>query len=106
MEHWVVAERQGQTAARNILGFDEPFDEVPFFWSAHSDAQINYVGHATDWDEARWSGDPEGREGLVSFRRDGRVLAVATIGRDRASLEAELALETGDEAALEDLGGG
>jgi NADPH-dependent 2,4-dienoyl-CoA reductase/sulfur reductase-like enzyme len=65
VEHWVVAERQGQVAAMNMLGRKQPFDAVPFFWSQHYD----------------------------TFWHSGRKLAVATVGRDLDSLQAELAFE-------------
>jgi NADPH-dependent 2,4-dienoyl-CoA reductase/sulfur reductase-like enzyme len=93
VEHWVVAERQGQAAARNMLGRREPFDAVPFFWSQHYDVTINYVGHAERWDSVKIDGSLERRDATVSFIQGGTTRAVATVSRDRASLEAELALE-------------
>jgi NADPH-dependent 2,4-dienoyl-CoA reductase/sulfur reductase-like enzyme len=93
IEHWVVAERQGQTAARNMLGAREKFTQVPFFWSQHYDVPINYVGHAEKWDDVAIEGDVAARDCMVRYRRGGRVLAAASIYRDGASLEAEVAME-------------
>jgi len=95
VEHWVLAERQGQTAALNMLGRHERFDAVPFFWSQHYDVPINYVGHAETWDELAVEGDIAAKDCLVRIRRAGRTLAVATIFRDVQSLEAEVSLERG-----------
>ncbi|HEU4693403.1 MAG TPA: FAD-dependent oxidoreductase [Vicinamibacterales bacterium] len=93
VEHWVVAERQGQVAARNMLGLREPFDAVPFFWSQHYDVTIRYVGHAERWDSVKIDGSLDRRDATVSFIRGGAKRAVATVSRDRECLEAELALE-------------
>jgi len=93
VEHWVVAERQGQTAARNMLGLHEAFDAVPFFWSQHYDVPINYVGHAEKWDEIAVDGDIKGRDCLLRYKRQGRVLAVSSIYRDLDSLKCEVAME-------------
>lgn len=93
VEHWVVAMRQGQTAARNMLDQREEFTAVPFFWSQHYDVSINYVGHAESWDVLAVEGDLAAKDGLVRFRRGGRTLAVASLFRDRESLEAEAAME-------------
>jgi NADPH-dependent 2,4-dienoyl-CoA reductase/sulfur reductase-like enzyme/nitrite reductase/ring-hydroxylating ferredoxin subunit len=95
VEHWVVAERQGQTAARNMLGAREAFDAVPFFWSQHYDVPINYVGHAEKWDEIAIDGDIAAKDCLLKYKSGGRVLAVASIYRDLDSLKAELAMEQG-----------
>lgn len=93
VEHWVVAQRQGQTAALNMLGQREKFDAVPFFWSQHYDIPINYVGHAEQWDEIAIDGDIKAKDCLLKYKRKGRVLAVASVFRDLASLQAELAME-------------
>jgi NADPH-dependent 2,4-dienoyl-CoA reductase/sulfur reductase-like enzyme len=93
VEHWVVAARQGQTVARNMLGQHEVLDAVPFFWSQHYDVPINYVGHAEKWDEIAVEGDIAAKDCLLRYKSGGRVLAVASIYRDVASLEAELAME-------------
>lgn len=95
VEHWVVAERQGQTAALNMLGEKTPFDAVPFFWSQHYDVPINYVGHAEQWDEIAVEGSVAGKDCLLRYRKDGRQLAVASIFRDLESLMEEAKLERG-----------
>jgi 3-phenylpropionate/trans-cinnamate dioxygenase ferredoxin reductase subunit len=102
IEHWVLAERLGQAAARNILGAQEPFRAVPFFWSRHYDVSIQYVGAAAGFETADAIGDPRHGKGAVLFKKSGRTLAVASVGDERASLEAELALESGDAAAIVD----
>jgi apoptosis-inducing factor 3 len=94
VEHWVVAERQGQTAAINMMGHREPFNAVPFFWSQHYDVPINYVGHAESWDKLEVDGDPMKKDCLVRYLRNGRIAAVASIYRDLESLRAEVAMES------------
>jgi NADPH-dependent 2,4-dienoyl-CoA reductase/sulfur reductase-like enzyme/nitrite reductase/ring-hydroxylating ferredoxin subunit len=93
VEHWVVAERQGQTAALNMLGQREKYAAVPFFWSQHYDIPINYVGHAERWDEIAIDGDIPAKDCLVRFKHKGRTLAVASIFRDIESLKDEMELE-------------
>jgi NADPH-dependent 2,4-dienoyl-CoA reductase/sulfur reductase-like enzyme/nitrite reductase/ring-hydroxylating ferredoxin subunit len=93
VEHWVVAQRQGQTAALNMLGQRARFDSVPFFWSQHYDVPINYVGHAEQWDEIVIDGDITAKDCLLKYKRKGRLLAVASIFRDLESLQAEATME-------------
>lgn len=95
VEHWVVAERQGQTAARNMLGDHEPYTAVPFFWTQQYDLVIDYLGHAASWDRIEQNGEIASRDVALRFYKDDRVSAFATISRGRESLIAELAMEQG-----------
>jgi apoptosis-inducing factor 3 len=95
IEHWVVAARQGQVAARNMLGGNERFAAPPFFWSQHYDITIDYVGHAERWDAIEVAGDIAAHDARLAYRHRGRTLAVATIFRGRDSLAAESAMERG-----------
>jgi NADPH-dependent 2,4-dienoyl-CoA reductase/sulfur reductase-like enzyme/nitrite reductase/ring-hydroxylating ferredoxin subunit len=98
IEHWVLAQRQGRAAARNMLGMEEPFNEAPFFWTEHFGIPVAYVGHAEEWDEVDETGECE--EGCsVLFRQAGSRVALATVYRDKESLKAEVEME--DEAAAE-----
>ena len=104
VEHWVVAERQGQTVARNILGRRERFDAVPFFWSLHFGLDVDYLGHAERWDRIEIVGDISGKDALLFYHEGGRITAVASVlamgsaaatRRQRQNLRAEVAMEQG-----------
>jgi NADPH-dependent 2,4-dienoyl-CoA reductase/sulfur reductase-like enzyme len=93
VEHWVVAERQGQVAARNILGYREPFDAVPFFWTQQFDVALKYAGHAEKWDAVEIDGSLDAKSCAVRYKLSGATVAVATIGRDVQNLQFEAAME-------------
>ena len=76
-----------------MMGQRRPFDQVPFFWSMHYDTAIRYVGHAEAWDRVAIDGDLAANDCRVAYLKDGRELAVATIGRDVAALQAEAQME-------------
>jgi apoptosis-inducing factor 3 len=108
IEHWAVALRMGRVAALNMLGRGIRFSAAPFFWSTQYDVTVSYVGHAEGWERVDIAGSLAARDCTVAYRRgqgpEERTLAVATIGRDHVSLEAEVALESGDQAALRAFG--
>ena len=101
IEHWVVAQRQGQTAARNMLGQKLRFEGIPFFWSQHYDVPICYVGHVERWDSATVHGSIDKKSCVVAYRVSGMVQAAASIGRDHESLELEYLLAHNDQAAID-----
>jgi apoptosis-inducing factor 3 len=103
IEHWVVAQRHGQAVARAMLGITGPFRQAPFFWSQHYDVTIAYVGHASQWDSCQVQGDLTKGDACAVYRKGNRVMAVATIGRDRLSLQVEGAMETGNASDVESL---
>lgn len=92
IEHWVVAERQGQVAAANLLGERTPYVAPPFFWSHHYSIEVRYTGHAERWDRIEIDGSFEGKNAAARFVLDGRIIAAATLGRDRDNLEIEAGL--------------
>jgi NADPH-dependent 2,4-dienoyl-CoA reductase/sulfur reductase-like enzyme len=101
VEHWVVAEQHGQAAAQNILGHHQAYTTVPFFWSAHYDVTIGYVGFAQAWDDVSVRGRIADRDCLVAYRKNGKPLAVASMNRDAESLRVQVAMERGDVSAVE-----
>ena len=92
VEHWVVAERQGQAAARACWEPGAVRRRAVLLEPALR-SSINYVGHAEHWDRLDIDGDVAAQDCAVRFVRGERVLAVATVGRDQESLEAEVAME-------------
>jgi NADPH-dependent 2,4-dienoyl-CoA reductase/sulfur reductase-like enzyme len=101
VEHWVVAERQGQTAAVNMLGGCEPFSAVPFFWSRHYDVSIHYVGHAATWDSIVVEGSIADGDCLVRYVRGDKTMAIASMGRDAETLRWEALMEKAGERTRE-----
>ena len=103
IEHWQVAQRQGEAAAKSILGSTEAYHDVPFFWSAHYDRTIRYTGVGVGFTDVALDGDPASDSWTALYKRDGKVIAVATLGRDHVCLEAEQALARGDQGFLNSL---
>ena len=102
IEHWAVAEQQGQIAARNMLGQRVPFDHAPFFWTEQFGVTIRYVGRASGWDAVTCEGDFERGSFIARYFAEGRHCATASIGRDKENLEDEQTLEHRAQACAAD----
>ena len=93
VEHWAVAERQGQVAAINMLGGAERYRTTPFFWSAHYDQTLRYVGYAPEWDKVEIDGSTGKRDFTARYSKGGKLLAAASLNRDHENLEIERSLD-------------
>jgi 3-phenylpropionate/trans-cinnamate dioxygenase ferredoxin reductase subunit len=81
VEHWQNAMRQGASAARNMLGERVVYDEIPWFWSDQYDANLQYAGFHTKWDELVVRGQLDSGDFLACYLNDGRLDAVVGINR-------------------------
>jgi hypothetical protein len=81
VEHWRVAQQHGRLAALAMLGREASFDSVPYFWTIHFLKRLDYVGHATEWDDIIVDGDLQKPEFIALYVKAECVDAV--IGWDR-----------------------
>ena len=79
IEHWVVAEAQGQHAARAMLGSEIPYGEIPFFWTRQYDRSIKYLGYASSFDRIAFRGGVEEKSFFAGYFREGRLTAAASL---------------------------
>jgi 3-phenylpropionate/trans-cinnamate dioxygenase ferredoxin reductase component len=83
VEHLQNALKQGPAAARNMLEDNEPYGEIPWFWSDQYEHNLQYAGFHTEWDELLVRGSMEERNFVAFYRKDRRVLAAVAINRSR-----------------------
>jgi len=101
IEHWAVAIGHGAAAARAICGLDEPYDELPWFWSDQFGTTYNYAGHATTWDQTVWRGDVAERKFSVFYLREGRLAGALCAGRPKDFRAAKKLLADGSPIDLD-----
>jgi 3-phenylpropionate/trans-cinnamate dioxygenase ferredoxin reductase subunit len=81
VEHWQNAIKQGAAAARNMLGRAVPYDEIHWFWSDQYEANLQYAGFHTTWDQLALRGRLESGNFLAFYLNDGRIDAVVGFNR-------------------------
>ncbi len=83
VEHWSNAQNQGITAAKNMLGKQKAYDDIPWFWSDQYDLNMQYIGHAPRWDEIVLRGDVAGRSFTAFYVEGGRLRAALAVNHQR-----------------------
>ena len=106
VEHWRLAQQHGRTAALNLLGSDEAYAGVPYFWTFHYGQNLRYSGHAERWDETVTWGDVAKGEFVVFYARGGQVRAAAGLKRDTALAAVEELLRLERMPGVEELRAG
>ncbi|AOE63214.1 FAD-dependent oxidoreductase [Pseudomonas corrugata] len=84
IEHWRLAQQQARIAAANMLGGEEHYLDVPFFWTYHFGKRYDYLGHAEQWDEVQFKGTPEHPPFIGLLGKDGLVAAAVACDEGRA----------------------
>jgi 3-phenylpropionate/trans-cinnamate dioxygenase ferredoxin reductase component len=88
MEHWDVALHQPDVVAANIIGGDEAYDPVPYFWSEQFGRMLQYAGYHGDAENLLWRGDPAEPTWSACWLAGGRLVAILTVDRPRDLLQA------------------
>ncbi|MFJ2287338.1 FAD-dependent oxidoreductase [Pseudomonas iridis] len=84
IEHWRLAQQHARIAAANMLGGNEHYLDVPFFWTWHFGKNYEYLGHAEQWDEVEFMGEPEQPPFIGLFGKNGIVVAAVACEKERA----------------------
>ncbi|MBA4272412.1 MAG: pyridine nucleotide-disulfide oxidoreductase [Pseudomonas sp.] len=84
IEHWRLAQQHARIAAANMLGGHEHYLDVPFFWTWHFGKNYEYLGHAEQWDEVEFMGEPEQPPFIGLFGKNGIVVAAVACEKERA----------------------
>jgi NADPH-dependent 2,4-dienoyl-CoA reductase/sulfur reductase-like enzyme/nitrite reductase/ring-hydroxylating ferredoxin subunit len=83
VEHWVEAERQGQHAARAMLGSTEAYSEVPFFWTRQFGTSIKYIGYAREPEKIVFRGNKDSEQFIAGYYEKGILRAASSIGMSK-----------------------
>jgi len=86
-EHWDVALHAPEVVAANVLGGDEAYDPVPYFWSEQFGRMVQYTGYHGDAEQLVWRGDPADSTWAACWLAVGRLVAILTVDRPRDLLQ-------------------
>ncbi len=106
IEHWTVAQRHGQEAARCLVGRGTGLLYCPFFWTRQFGTSLSYFGYAPDYDEIRYSGDVESGEFIAGYFKNNILSAVASIGRSNEAAKYGNMFEEGRRIGREEFDAG